>query len=736
MYSTTVLKSNSDYFLPLSRRDNKCVFFNKFIGYDNELMIFLKKYQLKTVSRGIYYKEAIKNPTENEVNRCRNNIDENFVLDIRFLSNNLGKMLARLDQDQIRTLSEAFYDVLKEIKESGSNDSILKNTYIKFMCWIYRFQSFLSYIGNDDNPKILFEGDISKYDYYMLRLLSLSGCDVVYINFISGNTFNKYDKGRTYEIKGRIKGNPTEHFLSINLQAIEETDLIHDKLITNSWIGEEDFFELVLKKNNLRGVLIDPNKDYNILVQYLGVDDEGIYNNRLLFFKNNLEKSGKKYLIIDEKIENPSISEVVTVDKTKCLNKKKLIHEFIKVINSNISGDIKPFIIKAFNEVLEEYNESSINQLYNFAMKLCCWINRYKEILVYDNNNLSSIIYFGDISQSEGYFLKMISKMPIDVIYISPNKIKSNELEGKIIELPKRISIEKYPIREMKVKVATTAYEAERQIQEVLYSDIGMYRNRQFRKSSPITLKTTYEEIFILWNQEAKYRPSFNSTDEKVYVPNIFAKVCGVKDGHTNNYYKAIKSLITDKTIYVNKLPILGNKNRISDISMRSILKNGQLNIDEVKNINEYKYDYLNSDTQDYIIEKIQELIELKWIKYTESDLVQIVLGVLLDIDKETLNLIQQFDFTKDIPKVVIIDTNETMANLNDCIYLLFLNLIGFDIIIFTPTGYRNIEKYIKEDSFENYVIGEFMFNLKAPKYKAIQIEKNRVGFFDLFFLI
>ena len=72
------------------------------------------------------------------------------------------------------------------------------------------------------------------------------------------------------------------------------------------------------------------------------------------------------------------------------------------------------------------------------------------------------------------------------------------------------------------------------------------------------------------------------------------------------------------------------------------------------------------------------------------------------------------------------------MANLEDCIYILFLNLIGFDIIVFTPTGYRNIEKYIKEECFENYIIGDFIFNLKAPNIKTATAEKT--GFFEKFF--
>ena len=96
--------------------------------------------------------------------------------------------------------------------------------------------------------------------------------------------------------------------------------------------------------------------------------------------------------------------------------------------------------------------------------------------------------------------------------------------------------------------------------------------------------------------------------------------------------------------------------------------------------------------------------------------------------------LLQQFDFTKTIPKIIVIDTDETMADITDCIYLLFLNLVGFDILIFTPTGYRNIENYIKEDVFENHIIGEYIFNVRLPHLYTNLKEKNSPGFFSRFF--
>ena len=135
----------------------------------------------------------------------------------------------------------------------------------------------------------------------------------------------------------------------------------------------------------------------------------------------------------------------------------------------------------------------------------------------------------------------------------------------------------------MKVKVSTVAYKAEKEIESEIYNDTGLYKNQQFANSTPITLRTTYEEIFILWNQEANFRPSFRTDGLKVYTPNIFAKVCGVKDTDENKYFKSIKSLINDDTIYYKNIPFLKEKPILKDSSLKKCVHNNKIHIDLIK---------------------------------------------------------------------------------------------------------------------------------------------------------
>ncbi len=741
MLNLIELRTNRDYFLPLSKRPLKGVYFYRFIGYDDNILKFLKEYENSTISNGIYIKKPIPNPRENVVKDFFSKTNENFVLNLNFIQSNLRLWIRNLTNSQILSLSESILESLQDLRKKGANDNILKNAYVKFMCWSLSFERVLKNIGNDNIPKVLYEGEISKYEVYMLRILLKAGCDILYVNFSDENSILKFDGSLSKAIYGKFKGTPKIHFSSINLEEVnkvedikEDVSKFSNKVITNSWLKEdENFFEILEKKNTLRGALLNSSKIYNLFISYIGVDEAGSYNNRLFKLKNDLEKSDKPFMLIDKKIMNPTSEEVSSIKRINISNRKQLTDFITLAVSNKFSKTSIPFIVNGFFKLFEKEKDLELSKLYNLCIKLLCWMIRYNTLFDFDGDNLPILIYYGEISPSEVSFLELLSYMPIDILYICPTKNQKGILKNALeFELQNSLDIENFPKTEMKVKVSTVAYKAEKEIESEIYNDTGLYKNQQFANSTPITLRTTYEEISILWDQEAKFRPSFRTDGLKVYTPNIFAKVCGVKDKDENKYFKSIKSLINDDTIYYKNIPFLTEKHTLKNSSLNMCLHNNKIDIDGIKKIEEYKYEYLDLNTQHYIISKIDELINLNWIKYTGSDLNNIILGTLLNLDKPTLKLIQKFDFTKNIPKIVIVDTTEEMATVYDCIYLLFLNLIGFDIVIFTPTGYRNIEKFIMDSSFENHIIGEFMFNLKAPNFKTSTTEKK--GFFERLF--
>ena len=736
MYKLLSLEKNDDYFNPISKRKEYGVYFTRFIGFDDEKMLFFRRYQISVQKKGIYIKNTINNPNDREVDyffKVTGNIP--FLLDKNVIDKNIEKWFSNISQKAHNLISEAIFYVLKELLNSGMNTNILKNAFVKFMCWgKYIFENVIYSLGNDELPKILYEGNITKYELYMLHILSCAGCDILYINFLNDNSYLKYDSQSKwsqvfYGIKKEI---PTLHFSKIDLKEIEKSneikrniDSVSGIIETNIWF-EGDFFKEIFKTNSQRGIL-GTSHIYNMYVRYIGIDEKNIYSNRIFKLKNDIESAKRPLLIIEGNIGNPLIDETKSIHIGKYSNKDELTRQFLLNINSSIDKVLNTFIQRAFINAINN-SDGSLSKVYNFGVKLLCWINRYYNKLFenYRIDNIPVFLYYGVCNQAEAEFLNMLSEMPVDVIYISPDK-KNNEIfknikydKGKEIILSESIEIFPFPKKEVKIRMATTAYNAQKELDKILYSDTGLFRNRQFIRSMPLTLKTTYDEISILWGQEAKYRPGFDTNNNRVIVPNIFAKVCGVENGDTAKYFQDIGNLLKeDKLIYISKFPYITNEttNTIKQYAYKFI-KNKKILPDEIKHHKEYKYDFLDRNIQDYILEKIQDIIEQKLIDLNTPQIDNIIVSTLLNLDKETLRLIQQFDFTKNIPKLIVFSSEETMASLEDCIYILFLNLVGFDIVVFTPTGYRNIDKYINHDLFEEYQIGEYMYNLKAPHHK------------------
>lgn len=62
--------------------------------------------------------------------------------------------------------------------------------------------------------------------------------------------------------------------------------------------------------------------------------------------------------------------------------------------------------------------------VFNYGSKLISWLYRCTQARKYavQYADIPVVLYYGDISQSELYFLHFMSRCGFDVIYITPNK--------------------------------------------------------------------------------------------------------------------------------------------------------------------------------------------------------------------------------------------------------------------------------------------------------------------------
>ena len=193
-------------------------------------------------------------------------------------------------------------------------------------------------------------------------------------------------------------------------------------------------------------------------------------------------------------------------------------------------------------------------------------------------------------------------------------------------------------------------------------------------------------------------------------MPVIFSKISGVKDGKVSQYWSSIKELMTEDTVVIKSAPYIQptTPNPMKAFSAE-FYKNWKLQRNKIKNHPKYPYGLLREEMQEFMLDKLEFLIEQKLIKgIGENGTEYTVIAQVLNLPKDIIRLIQKFDFTKKNPKLIYINTGETMISLEDSILIAFLNLIGFDILFFVPTGYNSVEKYFTGNLMEEHQIGEY----------------------------
>ena len=93
-------------------------------------------------------------------------------------------------------------------------------------------------------------------------------------------------------------------------------------------------------------------------------------------------------------------------------------------------------------------------------------------------------------------------------------------------------------------------------------------------------------------------------------------------------------------------------------------------------------------------------MIEEKLIKNTGINGTEyVIIAQVLNLPKEIIRMIQNFDFTKKNPKLIYINTAETVISLEDSV----------------PTGYQSIERYFNGNIIEEHQIGEYKYDMQVP---------------------
>ena len=466
-----------------------------------------------------------------------------------------------------------------------------------------------------------------------------------------------------------------------------------------------------------------------------GVEDKLTYPNELYHLKVDLASAKRKFVIINHSIPQPTPEEIQRISRSNYQKVEQLILEMGSYFHSVPDKELQRLLRKAFVDVLLEESRapsSNISRLTNKAVYLLCWFGRYREKLFrgWQYPEIAAFLYLGGCqNENEAMFCRFLAKLPVDVLLLVPDLNQKCCLEDKTLyEVNERetLSIDQFP-EEQSLRAGTAAFHAERELDALLYQDSGIYRSQQYDKANVITLQTMYEEIPILWRQEMKYRPNFSVTNGTVNMPVLFAKVVGIKNNNMLGYWQDIKGLLDQETILITNVPVIptGTPNPMKQFAA-GFLRNGKLQKQTIKAHKAYPYGILRDAMQEHILDKLQMMIDRKLIKGTfENGMEYTIIATLLNLDKRIVRLLQKFDFTKTNPKAIYIVTQETMMSIEDTIILSFLNMVGFDVVIYVPTGYQCFEQHLNQNPFEVHQIGEYHYDLRVPDFNAVPSPKR-----------
>lgn len=740
MFQLGRIEKLHDYFSVCSCRREQAVFFYRMAGYSGEVAAFLTQYDQAARTNGVVIEGRIPNPDPKQLDYLAEMMGSDFQLDAGFLTQKLTRWLPRLTGAQREAVVTAMTATLQDLQAHGKNENMLRNAYIKYMCWLYyKFERILGCLGGDELPKILYDGTVSSYELQLLVILARAGADIVLLERAGDAGYLRCDPTSQYAQLYQAPG-LTPFPADFSLRQLREQgrqQAERQKLYgapagiapcTNAWMKAPDVKE-ILTAVRARGD--DPKLFYNAFVVQYGVEDKLLFPSDMVAFYQQLKREGRKVCLENGRLPPPTPEEIAAVRRRNHQTAEQLAADLAANLQSPNNQQLQTLMRQAFLDVVLEEDKAvggNLNRLLNKAVYLVAWMKRYQKDLFqnWQAPEVGVFILFGACSgDNEALFLRLLAKLPVDVLVLLPDLNAPCVLKDPaLLDLHKEHSLPMtdFPVEPSQMRVRTAAYQAEREMDSILYQNTGLYRAKQHQKAEAVTLQTMYEEIGLLWDQELKYRPGFAAEGDMVTVPVLLEKICGIKDGPILPYWLEIKKLVTPETTLVTKLPWqTGLEANPMKPYATQFLRQGRLQREKIKQHKDYPYGILRPEIQDYLLDKLQVLLDEKLIAGTyQNGTEYTIVSTILGLPKDLLRRIQNFDFTKKNPKLIIISTTEETLSLEDSILVAFLNLVGFDILFFVPTGYQSIEKYFQKPFANEHQLGPYRYDLQVPDFRTL----------------
>lgn len=472
------------------------------------------------------------------------------------------------------------------------------------------------------------------------------------------------------------------------------------------------------------GIPIDSDEYYNQLFDYVSSSDTHLH----LLSEETLNKHiDNQHFQSIQKVLNISQDQKLSINRfTAFLDGERLLY---KSNTPAIHRKIREAMISTL-ELFTEREEGGLknHELRRVLVDVIKWSMNHLNPLL-DNVDLQKempkFLWYGDMKRSQPYFVYYLMKLGCDLVIFHPEGKDglAGFLEDEIFthHYPNKQPAEPFP-KERRNRQTTVAYRASREIETILNQEgSGLYKPWQLRDYTPssITLKTTYDELFILGKEIAMVRPGFEVDMGQVKIPALFAKIQGVSKNR-KEYWDRIQNLTEfEHSLLIRQLPFTWSSSNDFRFHYRNALgRDGLLNPEAMMQAHYWPYSFLSAGLQKGIANAIRRICERPGLKSLPGESMEEVSVYLFSqamfTPKEIIQLLEKFDYSQHVPKLIIYNNESRgMLSRSDAALMLLLNQFGIDIIVYNPPGHNDIENFLHDRLFDTHWLEDVVFDLE-----------------------
>lgn len=460
----------------------------------------------------------------------------------------------------------------------------------------------------------------------------------------------------------------------------QEQKAIGFSVCRNAWMKETDPLQEIQRRPEGLNTIFCEIKGTNCIANY--AED---------LFK--LRRSLSDCIVINGKIPNPTVDEG----------------------RQEVKGIVKPVLQRFLREKRITGNDAKV------LKALCC---RYFSQV--SKEKVGTLLYYGSITEKkEIQLLDFAKELPIDVIILNHAKEESYDFKGDFMVIEEEFAS---PLAQFPEEVlATGAASVEKTLDQVLYGDENFSRPNQYSDVESIILNVTKEDVTGLWSEEIKMRTGYGIENGKVIVPTLYAQITGLGNFSKRSYIDFVSDLTQNSMCFVTEALEISPIKLKGDSSLKTMSDKHFNKKFAEKVLSMTPLSILSQEKQNLLVEKANEMI--KKYKFNSIWDVLTFAGILFAIPEALAQLIHVWDLTKVNPKIVMVLTGTRKLESKEEVMLQYLHAIGFDVLLFVPTGYGLVTEDLLRSGLQKIDLSNYNFSIQYS-----EIVSNRKGLLNRLF--